>query len=117
MCWYGSRRSLVISKTGWKKRELEAASILHGQRFPANTGGSVDVESAGYCVQVKARRVFSLKQIEAAVLEIDRVAQQKQKQGMVMLKRAAGKGKETPWLIVVTAATWRELNGPLPGTG
>ena len=103
-----------MARTTWKRAERDAASILHGRRFPASTGGAVDVESSGYVVQVKNRRTFSQKQLEAAVLEIDRVAQQKRKQGMVMTKRSAGKGKETPWLITVSAATWRELNGPLP---
>ena len=106
-----------MSKTGWKKRELEAASVLHGKRFPANTGGSIDVESAGVVAQVKARRTLSLAQMEKLALEIERVGEQKHKAGILMVKRSAGKGRETPWLIVSTAGVWREMNGALPTEG
>lgn len=103
-----------MSKTGWKQRERDAASLIHGQRFPANTGGDVDVESSTLSVQVKERRTFSLKQIEEVALEIERVGFQRQRIGVLMVKRSAGKGKSTPWLFVLTEAAWRELHGALP---
>ena len=103
-----------MARKTWKQAERDAASILHGKRFPANTGGGIDVESAGVVAQVKARRTLSLAQIERFALEIERVGEQKRKAGILMLKRSAGKGRETPWLIVSTAGVWRELNGPLP---
>ena len=103
-----------MSKTGWKQAERDAASLLHGTRFPANTGGAVDVETPAYVVQVKNRRTFSLAQLERTALEIERVGMQKGKHGVVMIKRSAGKGRDTPWLVAMTAGVWRELNGPLP---
>lgn len=119
-CWRGcwgrlqSGRRCSVSKTGWKPAERDAASILHGQRFPANTGGRLDGESPQYVWQVKNRRTLSLKQIEALAEELERIGVQKQKPGLVLLKRSAGRGRETPWLIVVTAAVWREITGGLP---
>ena len=103
-----------MSRTNWKARERQAAAIVKGRRFPANQGGAVDVESADFCVQVKERRVFSLTQMETEAVEIDRVATQKNKCGVLMVKRSAGKGIETPWLFVLTEAQWRYLNGRLP---
>lgn len=103
-----------VSKTGWKRAERNAAKIIGGKRYPANQGGAVDCESDGYCVQVKERRALSLSALETLTVEIDRVATQKQKAGLVMVKRSAGSGCATPWLIVMTAATFRHLNGRLP---
>lgn len=74
----------------------------------------MDVESAQYVAEVKQRQVFSLKQLETECLEIERVGEQKQKIGLVLVKRSAGKGKETPWLVCMTAAMFREMSGPLP---
>ena len=103
------RKDLEMSKTGWKKMELEAASLLHGARYPANTGGSVDVESAQVVAQVKNVRVFSLARMEVEAEAIARVGNAKNKTGIVMVKRSAGKGTTTPWLVVMTAGTFREL--------
>ena len=74
----------------------------------------MDVESSAFCCQVKARRVMALAQIEAEAVEIERIGTQKNKVGILMVKRSAGKGKPTPWLIVMTAAAFREMSGPLP---
>ena len=94
--------------------ELEAASLLHGSRYPANTGGQVDVESATIVAQVKNVKVFSLPRIEREAEAIGRVGNAKNKTGILMVKRSAGKGTMTPWLIVMTASTFRELMGSLP---
>lgn len=104
-----------MSRTNWKQRERDAARILNGRRYTANQGGLVDCESDGWCAQVKERRVASLHQLEQWVWEIERVAAQKNKLGVLMVKRSAGRGKETPWLMVVTEAVWREMNGAVPG--
>lgn len=104
-----------MSRTAWKRREREAAALIGGRRHPANVGGAVDCESDGWCVQVKERRTLSLAGLEALALEIERVAFQRQKLGAVMVKRSAGRGRATPWLVVVTEAVWREMNGQLPG--
>src|SRR3990172_5005234 len=94
-----------MARTTWKRMELEAASLLHGARDPANTGGKGDVESSAVVAQVKNVRVFPLSRMEVEVEAIARVGNAKNKTGILMVKRSAGKGKNTPWLIVMTAAS------------
>lgn len=100
-----------MSRTGWKRAERDAASLLHGARYPANTGGLIDVESAQYVAQVKARRTLSLRQLESLVLELERQGQGRQKAGFVMMKRAGGRGRPTPWIVAMTGGVFRELIG------
>jgi hypothetical protein len=33
-----------MSRTAWKLRERQAAALIHGRRYPANTGGAVDCD-------------------------------------------------------------------------
>jgi hypothetical protein len=103
-----------VSRTGWKRAERAAAALLGGRRHPANVGGLVDAESDGVVAQVKERKHLSLAQLEALAVEIARVGGQKDKAGIVMVKRSAGRGVPTPWLIVMTEDVWRYMNGPLP---
>lgn len=90
--------------------------MVGGSRYPANMGGRVDVESPAYVIQCKERSRCSLAELEALALEIERIGAQKTvpKHGLVMVKRSAGRGIKTPWLIVMTEATFREMNGRLP---
>ena len=74
-------------------------------------GGAVDVEGDRVVAQVKNVKRFSVLQMERAVLEIERVGNLKHKTGIVMVHRSAGRGKETPWLVVMTAGMFRELTG------
>ena len=106
-----------MARTSWKHRERQAASMIGGTRYPANMGATVDVESAGFVGQVKERKTLSLAALEALVIEMDRVAAQKSppKIGVVLVKRSAGKGRATPWLLVLSEAGFRALNGALPG--
>jgi len=69
----------------------------------------VDVESELYVAEVKNVKRLSLLQLEREALEIERVGNLKNKIGLVLVKRSAGKGKPTPWLVVMTAGTFREL--------
>jgi hypothetical protein len=75
----------------------------------------VDCESTSYCVQVKERQRLSLSALEALAVEIERVATQKTKLGLVLVKRSAGRGTRTPMLVVMTVETFRAMSGPLPG--
>ena len=102
-----------MARTTWKRMEREAASLLHGARYPANTGGQVDVESARVVAQVKNVRVFSLTRMELEAEAIARLGAAKNKTGILMVKRSAGKGKTTPWLIVMTAGMFRDLIAPV----
>lgn len=92
-----------------------AAALIGGSRHWANSGAEVDCESAAIVAQVKHRRVCSLAALEALALEAERQGSQRQKVGLVLVKRRAGRGVETPWLVVLTAAAYREMSGPLPG--
>lgn len=105
-----------MSRTWWKNREREASKIIGGRRYPANTGSAIDCESDSYCVQVKERGALSLTKLETLAVEIERVASQKPipKLGLVMVKRSAGRGVKTPWLIVMTEGVFREMTGRLP---
>lgn len=113
-----------MSRTGWKRREREVARKIGGRRYPANTGGRVDVESdhlesEGHVIQVKERKTLSLAQAEALALEMERVGAQKSppKLGTLWIKRSAGRGVPTPWLVVMTEATWKMMNGRTPMEG
>jgi hypothetical protein len=103
-----------MARTSWKQREREAAKLIGGRRHWANTGELVDCESDGLVCQVKERKTLSLAAAEALALEIERVASYRAKQGIVMVKRSAGRGRPTPWLVIMTAGTFREFHGPLP---
>lgn len=103
-----------MSRHHWKVREREAAALVRGRRYPANMGGPVDVEGPVFIAQVKERKTLSLAALEALALEIERQGELKTKAGIVMVKRSAGRGKETPWIIVMTATTFRLVNSPLP---
>jgi hypothetical protein len=64
--------------------------------------------------QVKARQRCSLAELEALALEMERLGALKFKLGLVLAKRPAGRGRETPWLVIMTAATYEQMSGPLP---
>ena len=107
-----------MSRHWWKQREREAAAIIGGKRYPANQGGDVDCESEGFVCQVKERRTLSLAALERLATEIERIGVQKSKRGphrklgLVMVKRSPGRGHgRTPWLIVMTEAVFKEMNG------
>ena len=102
-----------MSKTGWKKAERDVARKVGGRRFPANTGGRVDIETYAHVIQVKERKTLSLREAEAIAVEMERIGNQKfpPKIGSLWVKRSAGRGVETPWLVVMTEATWKMMNG------
>ena len=105
-----------MSRTGWKQRERDVARTVGGRRYPANTGARVDVESDGHVIQVKERKTLSLAQAEALAVEMERIAFQMSppKLGELWVKRSAGRGTSTPWLVVMTEATWKAMNGRTP---
>jgi len=104
-----------MSDRPWKAAERVAARLLEGRRHWANSGEEIDVESDGVVCQVKHRRVCSLAELERLAQEAERQGTQRNKVGLVLVKRRAGKGFETPWLVVMTVTTYREMSGPLPG--
>ena len=69
------------------------------------------MEGPGIMAQVKHLKRLSLAQLEVLALEMDTLGRKRGKVGLVVVKRRAGIGRETPRLIVLTEATWRVLNG------
>ena len=57
----------------WKQFEREVARLLGGSRYPANSGGRIDVESAEYVAQVKHRKTMSVPELERWATEIHRI--------------------------------------------
>ncbi len=102
-----------MSRRHWKQRERDVARKVGGRRYPANTGGRVDVESAHHLIQIKERKTCSMREAEAIAVEMERLATQKSppKSGTFWFKRSAGRGVETPWLVIMTEATWKAMNG------
>lgn len=93
----------------WKQAEREAAHLIGGTRYPANSGGRVDVESARYVAQVKHVKRLSLAQLERLATEIAEEGRKRSKCGLVVLKRKGGRGCKTPRLIVMTEEVWRAI--------
>ena len=102
-----------MSDRAWKAAERQAAKLIGGKRHWANSGQAVDGESDAYVIQVKNVSRASLAALEALALEADRQGTQKYppKIGMVLVKRRAGRGTETPWLVLMTAGQFAEMNG------
>jgi hypothetical protein len=95
----------------WKALEREIARLLGGQRYWANSGRSIDVESEGYLAQVKHVKTCSLEQLTQLVEQVERDAAPTRKVGLVAIQRRRGKGRASPALMVMTAATWERLHG------
>lgn len=98
----------------WKRFERDTAKLIGGERYWANAGEQVDVESSAFVVQCKNVKTCSLAELETLALEAQRQGQQKAKIGMVAIRRRAGSGRSTPMLIVMTEGQFREMSGPLP---
>ncbi len=88
------------------------ARMFGGHRYPANSGGRVDVESDQYVAQVKLVKTLSLAQLEELCVEMAALGQERGKMGLVTVKRRAGKGIHTERLVVMTEGVWVALNQP-----
>jgi len=97
-----------MGNTSWKQMERDVARLIGGTRYPANTGGPIDVESPQYIVQAKERRSLSLEALTQLVEEIEGIAKAKCKHGLLAVKVRRGKGKYSPILIIQTAEQWDE---------
>ena len=95
----------------WKHEERAVARLLGGLRYPANSGGRVDVEGPRVLAQVKHVRRLSIAALQALALEMAELGQKRGKAGLVVVKRRAGRGQPTPRLVVLTEAAWRVLHG------
>jgi len=100
----------VAGEPSWKKHERRAAVLIRGTRHWANSGQAVDAESSWAVVQAKEVQRLSLAELESLAVESARQGAQLQKVGMVVVKRRAGAGRQTPVLVVMTEHAFREMN-------
>ncbi len=80
----------------WKAEERHVARLLGGHRYPANSGGRVDVEGTSVVAQVKHVQRLSLAQLEALALDMADLGRERGKVGLVVVKRRAGRGQAAP---------------------
>ncbi len=85
------------------------ARMLGGHRYPANSGGRVDVESDQYVAQVKLVKTLSLAHLEELCGEMTALGHEQGKLGRVTVKRRAGRGIHTERLICMTEGVWKKL--------
>jgi hypothetical protein len=97
--------------SAWKQFERDVARLLGGKRFWANSGEAIDCESDGYVAQAKLVKTCSLAALTALAEMVERQAALKNKAGVVAIKLRRGRGRSSPMLLVVTAATWERMNG------
>ncbi len=97
----------------WKQFEREVARLLGGERYPANSGGRIDVASDTYVAQVKHRKTMSVPELERWAVEMERLGAEKGKVGLVVVQRRAGRGHPTKALVILTEDAFRALAPPL----
>lgn len=93
-----------------KEAERRAAARLGAKRYPADTGGPIDAESATLAIQVKS----SLRWPSDALLDALDTARRgapNGKLGVALLERRYGQGKKRRAVVVVDADDWVEWFG------
>jgi hypothetical protein len=103
-----------MPKTRWKMFEREAAALIGGSRFWANSGEALDCESATAVAQCKYVKTLSLAALGALAELVERQALPKFKAGVVIVKQSGVRGpRKAPTLVVMmmTAEVWRQLHG------
>ncbi len=100
-----------MSRHGWKQVERDAAAACGATRFPANMGGRLDFAGDTFIGQCKSVRTLSLAAMEKLAGEMADVGFQRQRIGVLCVKRSAGAGVKTPMLYVLTDDAWRALMG------
>lgn len=69
------------------------------------------MESPSCIAQCKLVKTCSLETLTTLAEQVERQAAGKAKAGVVAIKLRRGRGRASPLLLVVTAATWERLNG------
>lgn len=93
----------------WKREERHAATLIGGKRYPANSGGKVDVQSSRFVVQVKHVKRMSLAELEGLTVAMATLGAKHGKVGVVVVKRRAGRGTPTHRLVVMTHEVFEAL--------
>jgi hypothetical protein len=102
--------ALAMPDRPWKAEERAAAALFGGRRLAENAGGTLGFEADGIVGQVKHVGRLSLVQLEELALESERLGGETSKAGLLVVKRRAGAGHETPRLIVMTELAWRQMS-------
>ena len=101
-----------MSDKPWKAFEREAAALISGRRFWANSGEALDCEGPTAVAQCKYVRTMSLASLGSLAEQVEREALPKFKAGVVIVKQSGAKGRRrAPTLVVMTAAVWTALHG------
>jgi hypothetical protein len=95
----------------WKQEARHAAALFGGQRFRGAPGSPIGFEADGIVGQFRHVSRLSLVQLEELALESERLGGEASKAGLLVVKRRAGAGYETPRLIVMTEMAWRQMSG------
>jgi len=97
----------VHSQT-WKQFERDAAAFIGGERYPANQGGPIDVESEMTIGQCKKKRCFSHAELAREVKAIQDLGFEKNKLGVVLHQTPRQKGTPPIPMITMSWATFDE---------
>ena len=97
--------------SAWKQFEREAADLIQGKRFWANSGEALDCESPLFVAQCKLVRVLSLNALADLCEVAEKQGAPKFKAGLVIVKPRRGRGRASPTIVAMTAATFRQLHG------
>jgi hypothetical protein len=93
----------------WKQEERRAAALFGGRRLAAVPGRTLDFESDAHVGRVRHVQRLSLAQLEALAEETERLGENVSKTGVVVIKRRAEAGRQTPRLVVMTEMAWRRI--------
>lgn len=86
-----------------KAFERWCAQFIGGQRYTANQGDRVDVESDGALFQCNEVKTLSLDTLTCLAEEMSGLANHKNKVGGVLVKVRRGGGQKSAPLVVLTA--------------
>jgi hypothetical protein len=95
--------------TDWHDHERTCAAVIKGKRYPANTGGRVDVESGTVVAQCKERATISSPEVVRLVAEMDALGFTKGKVGVLFLRLKSGRGTPSPGMVVMTHRVFAQL--------
>ena len=87
----------------WKVFERWAAEFIGGERYPANMGDRIDVESESAVFQCKELKVLSLNELTKLAEEMAKIGNEWNKVGGVFVKVRRGGGRKSVPLVILTA--------------
>jgi hypothetical protein len=93
----------------FKQFEREAAALIGGKRFPANSGADLDCEGPAAVMQCKLRKRLSLEDLSQLAEHVAAQGRPKGKLGLVAVKVRRGAGHPSQGLVVMTFEVFRLL--------